>query len=154
MTNPQTIQHLASELGMLPDSNPTYMRLADSIDQLAWDPAGSADAVAGSDKAEAQAVITDMQTALSGGKQSGEAGDAEDGDGAGASSDAGGGDHGTDGDDFGNEGDPGSGQIAGLSGDSGSQPDASNTTSRSASDAFRWAVSYIFERVAEQQSSP
>ena len=72
MTNPQTIQHLASELGMLPDSNPTYMRLADSVDQLAWDPAGSADA----------------------------------------------------------------------------------TASRSAIDAFSWAVSYIFERVAEQQSSP
>ena len=38
MTNPQTIQRQAIELGMVPDPDPVYMRAIDNPDQLAWNP--------------------------------------------------------------------------------------------------------------------
>jgi hypothetical protein len=69
MTNPQTIQHLALELGMLPDNDPTYMRLAESVDQLAWDPAGSVDTTTDSDEASDTVAIPEDQVALVDGEQ-------------------------------------------------------------------------------------
>jgi cell division protein FtsL len=84
MTNPQTIQRQAEELGMVPDPDPEYMRITDDPEQLAWDPNAPVETPMGSAAARIGASIgpsavkpSDPEVALEDIESSAEAGPAQ-----------------------------------------------------------------------------